>query len=167
MQWFKLYGAEMLADPKYQRLDACERSCWITLLCLASMNDGIVKHCEEQYLIAHSGIDPASADFSKSHGILVKLEMLGMIKMGRDNDGVSFIVIPNWGKRQHAGPMTGYERLKKWRETKKIAQNDNDDNTRDNGKRREDKRREEGILLSAKEVEMQFDKGRRILAGEK
>ena len=129
----------MLADPKYQRLNCCERSCWITLLCLASLNDGIVKHCEEQYLIGHSGIDPASSDFQKAHGILVKLEMLGMIHKGRDNAGIEFIVITNWAKRQTERPMTGYERLKKWRENKKNLPYDNELITTDNGKIREDK----------------------------
>jgi len=83
--WFKLYGVEMLSDPKYQRLNAGERSCWVTLLCLGSMDNGIVKHCEEQYLISHSGIDVM--EINKYHGILVKFEMLGMITKGRDDIG--------------------------------------------------------------------------------
>lgn len=110
----------MIADPKYQRLNALERSCWITLLCLASLDDGIVKHCEEQYLITHSGIDPASSDFSRVHGILVKLEMLGMIAKGRDEMGIEYIIIKNWQKRQEIRSES-YERVKKWREKKALV----------------------------------------------
>lgn len=106
----------MLADPKYQRLNASERSCWITLLCLASLNEGIVKHCEEAYLISHSGIDPS--ELSKVHGILMKLEMLGMITMGKDVTGVTFIVIKNWEKRQQVYSES-YERVKRFRERNK------------------------------------------------
>lgn len=116
LPWFKLYGAEMLADPKYQRLNACERSCWITLLCLASLNDGVIKHCEESYLISHSGIDPS--ELSKAHGILVKLEMLGMISVGRDELGMSYTLIKNWQKRQEVYSESK-ERVARWREKRK------------------------------------------------
>lgn len=113
MQWFKLYGAEMLADPKYQRLNASERSCWITLLCLASLNEGIVNHCEESYLISHSGIEPS--EMGKAHGVLVKFEMLGMVTLGRDSvTGVPFLVIKNWQKRQNVYSES-YERVKRFR----------------------------------------------------
>lgn len=115
MQWFKLYGAEMLADPKYQRLTAAERSCWITLLCLASLNEGVVKHCDEQYLMSHSGIDPSSKLWSETHGILIKLEMLGMISLGKDEVGVTFVTVRNWQKRQEVRSES-YERVKRWRE---------------------------------------------------
>lgn len=146
MQWFKLYGAEMLADPKYQRLNASERSCWITLLCLASLNDGIIKHCEESYLITHSGVDVS--DLQKAHGILIKLEMLGMIKKGRDNEGIEYIVIINWRKRQENRPMTGYERLKKHREKAKLLAYDNDLITDDNGKNRLEENRIDNTLAT-------------------
>ena len=103
----------MLADPKYQRLNAGERSCWVTLLCLGSMDNGIVKHCEEQYLISHSGVD--IMDIGKYHGILIKFEMLGLITKGRDEAGVEYIQIKNWEKRQEIYSESR-ERVRKWRE---------------------------------------------------
>lgn len=106
----------MLSDPKYQRLNAGERSCWITLLCLGMMDDGVVKHCEEHYLISHSGID--IHEMGKYHGILIKFEMLGLITKHRDDDGIEYIKIKNWGKRQEVYSES-YERVKKYRELKK------------------------------------------------
>lgn len=143
MQWFKLYGIEMLADPKYQRLTPAERSCWITLLCLASIDGGIVRHCEEDYLMTQSGISPLSEDWNKTRGILTKLEMLGMITQSRYH-----ILIKNWEKRQKSN-LTGYERVKKYRlkqrQKQALITNDNvNDNANDNiDKIRIDKIREE------------------------
>ena len=119
MQWFKLYGVEMLADPKYQRLNAAERSCWITLLCLASLDDGNVRHCEESYLIGHSGIDPASNEWHKCHGVLMKFEMLGMIERARDERGIEYLIVKNWQKRQEH-TSESYERVKKHREKQRL-----------------------------------------------
>lgn len=116
--WFKLYGVEMLSDPKYQRLNAGERSCWITLLCLGSMDNGIVKFCEEQYLISHSGIDPM--EVNKYHGILIKFEVLGMINKCRDEIGIEYIQIKNWGKRQEVYSESK-ERVQRWREKQKES----------------------------------------------
>jgi len=116
--WFKLYGVEMLSDPKYQRLNAGERSCWVTLLCLGSMDNGIVKHCEEQYLISHSGIDVM--EINKYHGILVKFEMLGMITKGRDDIGLEYIKIKNWEKRQEVYSESR-DRVARWREKQKES----------------------------------------------
>lgn len=144
MQWFKLYGAELLADPKIQRLTATERSCWLTLMCIASLNDGEARNVDEKYLMSNSGVDPLSEDWGKTVGILVKFELLGMISLSNDNNGLKIIVIRGWNKRQRSGPLTGYERVKKWRENKKKAKlllkpsNDNNDNAREE-KRREDK----------------------------
>lgn len=121
----------MLADPKYQRLTPCERSCWVTLMCLASLDDGIVKHCEEDYLMTQSGISPLSEDWNKTRGVLTKLEMLGMITQSRYH-----ISVKNWQKRQQSN-LTGYERVKKYRlkqrENNALITNDNvGDNANDN-----------------------------------
>lgn len=113
----------MLADPKYQRLNAAERSCWITLLCLASLDSGNVRHCEESYLIGHSGIDPASNDWHKCNGILMKFEMLGMIARARDERGIEYLIVKNWQKRQEH-TSESYERVKRHREKQRLlAQN--------------------------------------------
>lgn len=143
-QWFKLYGVEMLADPKIQRLTAAERSCWITLLCLASMDNGVIQHCEEEYLMKHSGIEPLSSEWNKTQGILIKFEMLGMITVQ------SFtIFVKNWEKRQGRTTMTGYQRVKKWREKQRLLTHDNKLITDDNRQNRiEENRIEENIYTS-------------------
>ena len=116
--WFKLYGIEMMSDPKYQRLNAGERSCWVTLLCLASLNEGIIYHCEENYLITHSGIDVIES--GKYRGVLMKLEMLGMITISRDDKGLEYIKIKNWEKRQDIYSESR-DRVKRWRERQKLS----------------------------------------------
>ena len=77
------------------------------------MDDGVVKHCEEQYLISHSGID--IMDIGKYHGILVKFEMLGLITRGRDEMGSEYVQIKNWQKRQEVYSESR-NRVRKWRE---------------------------------------------------
>lgn len=132
-QWFKLYGVEMLADPKYQRLNAGERSMWVTLLCLASMDNGCIKHCEEPYLVAHSGIDPM--EINKYHGTLIKFEMLGFITKKRDENGMEVIEIKNWHKRQEVYSESR-DRVKKWREKQRENQNVTPVTLHSNGKNR-------------------------------
>jgi hypothetical protein len=125
MQWFKLYGVELMADPKYLRFSASERSCWITLLCLASMDNGVVRNVEEAYLMAHSGISPNTSEWTNTQGILLKFEVLGMITIERDSFGLNYYRIKNWDKRQSKA-MTGYERVKKYRQNKRLLTNDNE-----------------------------------------
>jgi len=106
-------------------LSGSQRSCWLTLLCYASMNgkEGIVKHLSEHALLVQSGIDIADDEFNKTKGVLKKLENLDMITL--DNDT---IVINHWRNRQEMA-LTGYERIKRYRNKNKI---DNDDNGNDN-----------------------------------
>lgn len=77
------------------------------------MDNGVVKHCEEQYLITHSGIDVM--DIGKYNGILTKFEMLGMITRNRDEIGLQYIQIKNWSKRQEVYSESR-DRVKRWRE---------------------------------------------------
>ena len=138
----------MLADPKYQRLNANERSCWITLLCLASLNDGVIHHCEEAYLIPHSGIE--ASDYGKVHGVLLKFEMLGMITLGRDPvTGVTFITIKNWQKRQEVYSES-YERVKRFRARNKEIQPPVTNVTFQSNVRREENRKEKNTSNEVK-----------------
>lgn len=150
--WFKMYGVEMLADPKYQRLNALERSCWVTLLCLASLDNGIVKHCEEAYLITHSGIDPSSSDFSKVHGITVKLEMLGMITKHRDEIGIEYIKIKNWEKRQEVYSESR-DRVAKWRAKQRDIEDVTPVTLHSNGKKRIEENRNTAKADSSLRIE--------------
>lgn len=121
-QWFKFYGGEYLSDPKIERLNPIERSCWITLLCLASMQgSATIKHLTVQSLLNKSGVhyDPYQPEeWESALSILDRLESLEMIEKG--DTGVISIV--NWAKRQETA-MTGAERVAKYRQNKKSNEN--------------------------------------------
>src|SRR3990167_6745915 len=109
-QWFKFYGGEYLSDQKMLSLSACERSCWITLLCYASMNSGSVKHITEGQIMSQSGINPHLEEWNETLGVLEKFKRLGMIEIGGN-----IIRVKNWKKRQEVYSES-WERVKKWRE---------------------------------------------------
>lgn len=118
LPWFKFYGAEYLGDPKMMALTPCERSCWLTLLCYActAEDDGRIKFLTEERLMVQAGLSFQHEEWQNTIGVLKKLEKLEMIHI--DND---VITITNWIKRQEQS-LTGYERIKRYREKKK---NDN------------------------------------------
>jgi len=129
-QWFKFYGGEYLSDSKIGRLTDSERSCWLTLLCMASMtDDGIIKFLSIDDLLTKSGIkwDPYNEGaWEKCQGVLTKLSGMKMIKVDTDQ---SSIEITNWDKRQERTAQTPYERVKKHRENKVKIENDNENET--------------------------------------
>src|SRR3990167_2277353 len=103
MKWFKFYGQDYLSDPKMLSLTANERSCWITLLSYASVNDnGVITHLCEGQLLEQAGISPMHEELQQT-GILQKFVKLGMITL--DNETIT---ITNWRKRQ-AISLTSYE----------------------------------------------------------
>lgn len=154
-QWFKFYGGEYLSDPKMLALNASERSCWLTLLCYASMSgkDGAVCHLNEDMLLAQSGITPLSDEFEKTKGLLEKLSKLMMITL--DN---GMITITNWRKRQEVA-LSGYERVKRYREKQS---NDNDDNESDNT-RVEENREEKNRIDKKEDKKEKFGEFQKVL----
>ena len=153
-QWFKFYGGEYLSDPKMGSLQAQERSIWITLLSLASISSisGIIEFLTIEVLLKKSGIefDPYTPEeWNNSLGILAKFEKMKMIKTN-DNGSIEIL---NWGKRQETA-LTGYERVKKYRQKNKIITNDNDDNESDND--RVDKIRVDKNNIDATALKQQF-----------
>ncbi|OGE44775.1 hypothetical protein A3E67_03685 [Candidatus Daviesbacteria bacterium RIFCSPHIGHO2_12_FULL_38_25] len=152
MKWFKFYGQDYLSDPKILALSGSERSCWITLLSYGSVNDnGMITFLDEQQLMAQSGISPTSEEWDKTKNVLEKLKSLKMITL--DN---GMIIIINWKKRQEKS-LTGYERLKKYREKKR---NDNAMITQKItlDKNRIDKKRKEENTIIAETAEWDFKK---------
>jgi len=132
MKWFKFYGQDYLSDPKMLSLDACERSCWITLLSYSSINDnGMITHLDEYQLMIQAGVDPMADEWDMTKGILEKLVKLEMIT---DDNGM--ITVKNWQKRQETN-LTSYERVKKYREKKR---NDNEKITLEENRREENRR---------------------------
>lgn len=116
-QWFKFYGGEYLSDPKIERLSPVERSCWVTLLCLASMtSDGVVEFLTIESLLNKSGIqfNPyAPEEWEKSLSVLQKFQKMKMIEL-LDNGDIKLL---NWEKRQEHN-MTPAERMAKMRANK-------------------------------------------------
>jgi hypothetical protein len=145
--WFKFYGGEYLCDPKMLSLSPAERSCWITLLCYASISDipGEIKHLTEERLMSVAGLDNTRDEWGETLGVLKKLENLEMIRA--DN---GMITIINYRKRQDYA-LSSYERVKKHRELKRndneMITHDNEvkqnDNTRIEENRIEEKKRKE------------------------
>jgi hypothetical protein len=121
-QWFKFYGGEYLSDPKIERLSPLERSCWITILCMASMgNSGVIEFLTVESLLNRSGIqfDPYHPEeWEKALSVLVKFKNLKMI----DTNEEGRITVKNWEKRQEHN-LTVAERVAKHRENKKGNKN--------------------------------------------
>src|SRR3989338_2835907 len=94
--WFKFYAADYLSDPKIFRLTAEERSCFITILCLANQEDknGNIDYLDEKMLIAQAGILPNTNEWRKTKGVLKKLESLNIVTLGNGS-----VTVKNWHKR--------------------------------------------------------------------
>jgi len=106
LPWFKFYGTEYLSDPKMLQLNGYEKSCWVTLLCLAGQTeDGAVKFLSEEQLLVLSGVP------STNTGILKKFESL---KLLRYSNGI--VTLLNWKKRQYSESL---ERVRRFREKRK------------------------------------------------
>jgi hypothetical protein len=117
-QWFKFYGGEYLSDPKMLQLNASERSCWVTLLCLASQSEnGEIKFFSEAQLFALSGV------YDHPTGIMQKFEDLQMLRFCN-----GIVTLLNWEKRQYS---EGYSRVRKFR--KRVC------NAKDNDRREENR----------------------------
>lgn len=150
MKWFKFYGQDYLTDPKMNALDATSKVMWITLLCLYSGNEGNpLTNVDDWFLARMSGYSETADEwYEKVDGTLEQFKKLGLI----ENDN-GMITLNNFEKRQNMA-LSGYERVKKFRESKKnkpektkftvgeMITNDNvDDNANDNVEKRVDKKR--------------------------
>lgn len=121
-QWFKFYGGEYLSDPKIDRLTVQERSCWLTLLCMASQTNGIIKFLSVEGLLNKSGIqfDPYdSTEWDNAQNVLRNFEQYEMIEVSKS--GV--VTVKNWEKRQEHN-LTVAERVAKSRAKKKSVTSD-------------------------------------------
>lgn len=149
-KWFKFYGGEYLSDPKIERLSPLERSCWLTLLCMASMNEiGKIEFLTIESLLNRSGIqfDPYYPEqWEKSLSVLVKFKNLKMIDT--TDDGT--IIIKNWEKRQEHN-LTVAERVYKHRQKKKNVTTDVTNVTSD--KNRIDKNRTHNTESAKADIE--------------
>lgn len=116
-QWFKFYGGEYLTDSKVGRLNGNERSAWLTLLCMASMDGGVIKYLSTEDLLMKSGIrfNPYdTTEWDDMQNVLKTFENYKMVKVREDGS----VEILNWEKRQEHN-MTVAERMAKSRAKKK------------------------------------------------
>lgn len=116
-QWFKFYGGEYLSDPKMDRLTVQERSCWLTLLCMASQTNGVIKYISVEGLLAKSGVrfNPYdTTEWDNAQNVLKTFENYKMILIDKNGD----VTIKNWNKRQDHY-LTGAERVAKSRAKQK------------------------------------------------
>lgn len=148
MNWFKFYGQDFLTDPKIKSLDPLHQLGFVYLLCLGSQTEGVIKHLTLSNLCLMMGIFPDTNEGVRMQNFFDKLVELEMIT----NDNAA-VVITNYQKRQNSN-LTGYERVKRFREKNKTKTSSNviNDNVKDNGddntridKIREDKNRKEYI----------------------
>ncbi len=118
-QWFRLYGQEYLNDLKIKELSASERSCWITILCYASISTipGEITRLSERQLMLDAGVNPIGESWQKTIGILKRLEQMEMVEIAENG----MIRVVNWNKRQFV-KLTGYDRIRRHRERKKITE---------------------------------------------
>lgn len=159
MNWFKFYGQEYLTDPKMMSLSPVEKALWLTMLCLASNNEGEINHIDEQKIMLMTGISPLDDEWTENEGFLKHFETLSMITI--DNKTVC---ITNYSKRQNSN-LSAYERVKRSREKKKELEakkgdtNDNVINDNDRiDKIREDKNRKEENIKATLSVAKKEDK---------
>ena len=109
--WFKFYGGEYLGDPKMDAFDGNERSCWLTVLSLASQSDeGWILYTSEEKLLEKSGIPTAERVIYS--GVLAKYQKFEMLE-ACNGDVTQGFRPKNWEKRQYS---EGYSRVKRFRE---------------------------------------------------
>ena len=147
--WFKFYGQDWLTDTKLIKMSVEDRLCFLTLLCLASStDDGVINNCDEEALIqlTHLYNDPYETpnEYTRAQGCLQRFGEKGMIT----NDNAGSVTVVNFLKRQGSN-LTGYERVKKFRENHKDKPKEIpkviNDNVNDNGMITSDKIRVDKI----------------------
>lgn len=112
-QWFRMY-AEVLEDPKVQRLSGDEFKAWVNLLCLTAKHDGALPPLSD---IAFS----LRLDEKKAGKMLDKLVAAGLIV--RDETGMK----PHkWDARQYKSDVST-DRVKRFRERSKKRSGTDDE----------------------------------------
>ncbi len=109
-QWFRMY-AEVLNDPKVQKLPDDLFKSWINILCLSCMNDGFLPEIK----------DIAFALRTDNNGAITVVErLLNATLIDRVNGGVNgYRHAPHgWGERQYKSDSSK-ERVKRYRERKR------------------------------------------------
>ena len=133
MKWFKFYGQDWLTDPKIIAMNRIDKLLYLTLLCMASAENknGLVSRCTDETIIHLAGIeqDPYNddSDYERAQGFLKRVNDNAMITLDDNGD----CVIIAFHKIQGSN-LTGYERVKRYREKKATLSHNKHDNTNDN-----------------------------------
>lgn len=152
-QWFKFYGMDYLNSATIARLTPAERSCWITLMCYASMKNNEIEFLDEETLLDKSGVCNEEQR-NATRGVLNKFVQFKMIKIEGD-----LITLNNFEKRQEY-TMTSTERSRKFREKQREIQEMQRNATQCNAnatleeKRKEEKRIDKNKTSNADAVEL-------------
>lgn len=124
-KWFKFYGQDWMTDPKVIRLTPEQRLCFVTLMCLASASrhdDYRITGLTPEVLLSISHITPDpyndTGQWEKNLKTLDVFNDNEMITLHDNGD----IVIKRFKERQES-QLTGYERIKKYREKQKQDKN--------------------------------------------
>lgn len=108
MRWFRFYD-DAINDPKILRLSDANFRAWVTLLCLASKNDGVLPSTNDIALVLR--MKPA-----KVAEWLATLTAAGLV----DNDNGLFCP-HNWNVRQFKSDVSN-ERVKRHRERRRNGE---------------------------------------------
>ncbi|MEO5366655.1 MAG: hypothetical protein H7831_09935 [Magnetococcus sp. WYHC-3] len=168
MRWFKFYGQDFLTDPKMRALSIFEKQCWVVLLCLANAEDkdGEVRHVLESEVMHQADIEFDSPFWHSTIGFLKKFEKLEMIQIKEVDEATDryHLTLTHYKERQ-GKDLTGYERVKKYRQKHGKEDNDNEMITSDDNAvitpNRVDKSRVDKNRIDKKRVEvtsLSFDK---------
>jgi hypothetical protein len=103
MKWFRFY-AEVLHDPKVQRLSPQTFKHWVNLLCLAAANEGIID----------ADLSNLAFSLRVSEGIAATI-ISGLIADGLIEKIGNGLKPHNWDERQFVSDQS-YDRVKKYRE---------------------------------------------------
>jgi hypothetical protein len=104
-QWFRMY-AEVLNDPKAQRLSGDDFKGWVNVLCLASHGDGTIPSDED---IAFA----LRIEMRKARKLLETLTTSGLIDVTETGRSPH-----NWNKRQYKSDVST-DRVKRFRNAKR------------------------------------------------
>lgn len=159
MPWFKFYGQDFLTDPKIKRLNSLDQLAFIYMLCLGSQKEGRIEYLDEEALKGLMGLSPNLDEWSNLDDIFIRLGKLGMITI--DNETV---VITNYSKRQNSN-LTGYERVKRFREKNKAKTSTNviNDNVHDN---RDDNDRIDKIRIEENRIDKNINNNNIVISNE-
>lgn len=121
LPWLKLYAQDWMIDPNIGDLSSEDRICYLTMMCMAHLSKkrGTISDFSEEKIIRESKFKTRE---EADRAVGFSERMKNMLRWHG-----SSVSLPNFKKRQE-GNLSGYERVKKYRD--KLKRNDNASDTR-------------------------------------